>query len=106
MRVMANENLPLPQMSDGEFVSFVQADHMISVDDSSGSKTYITIEASFVGDAHDAQRAIRNASLMSALTGACSYAVVAGCHATEGLLEMVERGEVIWHEVPEDKLQA
>ena len=106
MQVMRNDALPLPGLSDGEIVSFVQADHIISIDDSISGKTYIAIEASFVGDARDAERAIRNASIINALTGANSYAVVAGCHSTDGLLEMAERGEVIWHLVPEDELSA
>lgn len=93
-------------MSDGEIVSFVQADHIISIDDSSSGKTYIAIEASFVGDTRGAQRAIRNANIINVLTGANSYAVVAGCYSTDGLLEMAERGEVIWHLMPEDELQA
>ena len=106
MQVMRNDALPLPGLSDGEIVSFVQADHIISIDDSISGKTYIAIEASFVGDARDAERAIRNANIINALTGANSYAVVAGCHSTDGLLEMAERGEVIWHLVPEDELSA
>lgn len=106
MQVMRNDALQLPGLSDGEIVSFVQADHIISIDDSSSGKIYIAIEASFVGDARDAERAIRNANIINALTGANSYAVVVGCHSTDGLLEMAERGEVIWHLVPEDELSA
>ena len=106
MQVMRNDTLPLPDLSDGEIVSFIQADHIISIDDSIGGKTYIAIEASFVGDSHDAQRAMRNANIIKALTGADSYAVVAGCHPTDGLLEMEERGEVLWHLMPEDSLRA
>lgn len=106
MQVMRNDALPLPGMSDGEIVSFIQADHIISIDDSVNGKTYIAIEASFVGDARDAERAIRNANIINALTGANSYAVVVGCHPTDGLLEMAERGEVIWHLVAEDALSA
>lgn len=106
MQVMRNDALPLPGMSDGEIVSFIQADHIISIDDSVNGKTYIAIEASFVGDARDAERAIRNANIINALTGANSYAVVVVCHPTDGLLEMAERGEVIWHLVAEDALSA
>ncbi|MXY47339.1 MAG: hypothetical protein F4Y44_10255 [Chloroflexi bacterium] len=103
MQVMRND---LPGLSDGEIVSFVQADHIISIDDSSSGKTYIAVEASFVGDARDAERAIRNANIINALTGANSYAVVVGCHPTDGLLEMADRGDVIWHLVPENELSA
>ena len=106
MQVMRNDELPPPGLSDGEIVSFVQADHIISIDDSSSGKTYIAIEASYVGDTRGAQRAIRNANIINVLTGAKSYAVVAGCHSTDGLFEMAERGEVIWHLVPEDEFSA
>ena len=105
-KLTRNPSLDDLDIGDGEIVSFIQADHIISVDDSEGDKVYIAIEASFVGDAHDADRAIRNANFIKKLTGENAYAVVAGCHPTDGLLEMAERGEVIWHQMPESKLRA
>lgn len=105
-KLIGNPELDDLDVSDGDKASFIQADHIISVDDSDGCKAYIAIEASFVGDAHDADRAIRNANFIEKVTGENAYAVVFGCSPTDGLLEMAKRGEIIWHQVPENALSA
>ena len=105
-KLIGNPDLDDLDVSDGDKASFIQADHIISVDDTDGCKAYIAIEASFVGDAHDADRAIRNANFIEKVTGENAYAVVFGCSPTDGLLEMAKRGEIIWHQVLENALSA
>ena len=62
-----------------ELRSFHRADLIVEVTDSDGEVCYVAAEASYTVNGRDTERAIRNAGLLTKLTGRRSHAVVAGC---------------------------
>ena len=67
--------------------------------DAHGERTYLAVEASFTGDLHDADRARRHAALMQRLTNKPCRAVIASARNNGRLLELIERGEIAWHQL-------
>ncbi len=97
LRRVARENGA--DLRDDEIKSFVASDIIAETIDAQGERTYLAVEASFTGDLHDADRARRHAALMQRLTNKRCRAVIASARNNDRLLELIERGEVAWHQL-------
>ena len=84
-------------LRDDEIKSFVASDIMAEATDAEGDTTYLAVEASFTGDFHD-DRARRHAALMQRLTNRPCRAVIASAR-NDRLREVIDSGEVAWHEL-------
>ena len=82
-----------------EIKSFVSGVIIAETIDTQGETTYLAVEASFTGDPHDADRARRHAALMQRLTKKPCRAVIASARNNDRLVEVIERGEVAWHQL-------
>ena len=83
----------------GELRSFSRADLVIEATDDDGAPCYILVEVSFTANRHDADRARRNAALVTQFTGMPARAVVGGVRLHESIRDIVESGEIHWFEV-------
>ena len=83
----------------GELRSFSRADLVIEATDDAGAPCYILVEVSFTANRHDADRARRNAALVTQVTGIPARAVVGGVRLHESIRDIVESGEIYWFEI-------
>ena len=86
-------------LRDDEIKSFVASDIMAEAMDAEGNTTYLAVEASYTGDLHDADRARSHAALMQRLTNKPCRAVIASARNNDRLVELIDRGEVAWHQL-------
>ena len=82
-----------------ELRSFYKTDLVIEATDDEDALCYIMVEVSYTANRRDADRARRNAALMSQVTGIPARAVVGGVRLHESIRELVESGEIYWFEV-------
>ena len=88
---MAARNLPANVAR-----SFRDADLVMEVTD--GNETsYVAMEISFTADKRDSDRAIRNAELLTQLTGKPARAAIASVRNDYEVTELVESGTLYWH---------
>ena len=86
-------------LRDDEIKSFVASDIMAEAIDAEGNTTYLAVEASYTGDLHDADRARSHAALMQRLTNRPCRAVIASARNNDRLVDLIDRGEVAWHQL-------
>ena len=86
-------------LRDDKIKSFVASDIMAEAIDAEGNTTYLAVEASYTGDLHDADRARSHAALMQRLTHKPCRAVIASVRNNDRLLELIDSGEVAWHQL-------
>ena len=85
--------------------SFRRADLVIEAKDKNGETCFIAVEISFTANGRDTDRAVRNAELLTRLTGKPSYAAVAGLNQDNRIQASFESGEVFWHQLDRDQLE-
>ena len=90
---------PLPNLPSKVRHSFTKADFVAEAADESGETRYIAVEASYTVNGRDTDRAIRNAGILTQLTGKAARAVVAGYRVDDRQRSVVESGKVFWHEL-------
>ena len=90
---------PLPNLPSKVRHSFTKADFVAEAADESGETRYIAVEASYTVNGRDTDRAIRNAGILTQLTGKTARAVVAGYRVDDRQRPIIESGEVFWHEL-------
>ena len=90
---------PLPDLPSNVRNSFTKADIIAEAVDEAGETRYIAVEASYTVNGRDTERAVRNAALLTRLTGKAARAVVAGCRLDNRSRPVIESGEVFWHEL-------
>ena len=73
--------------------------------DPSGETCYITVEISYTVNGRDTDRAVRNARLLTRLTGHPTHAAVAGVRKDNRIENRLESGEVFWHQLEPDDLE-
>ena len=100
------EGQDLSDLSRGEVRSFHRADLVMEVADSEGNPHYIAVEASFTANGRDSRRALRNAELLTRLTGRPAVAAVAGVRYDRGLQYEIDSDQLYWHEIPSEDLAA
>ena len=86
-------------LRDDKIKSFVASDIMAEAMDAEGNTTHLAVEASYTGDLHDADRARSYAALMQRLTNKPCRAVIASARNNDRLLELIDSGEVAWHQL-------
>ena len=86
-------------LRDDKIKSFVASDIMAEARDAEGNTTYLAVEASYTGDLHDADRARNHAALMQRLTNKPCRAVIASARNNDRVLELIDSGEVAWHQL-------
>ena len=106
VRVLTRDDLkallraqPLPDLERGVRHSFTKADIVAEAADESGETRYIAVEASYTVNGRDTDRALRNAEILTRLTGKPAQAVVAGYRLDDRVRARVESGEVYWREL-------
>ena len=97
LRRVARENGA--DLRDDEIKGFVASDIIAETIDAEGNTTYLAVEAAFTGDLHDADRARRHAALMQRFTNKPCRAVIASARSNDRLLELIDSGEVAWHQL-------
>ena len=97
LRRVARENGA--DLRDDKIKSFVASDIMAEAIDAEGNTTYLAVEASCTGDLHDADRARSHAALMQHLTNTPCRAVIASTRNNDRLVELIDSGEVAWHQL-------
>ncbi len=86
-------------LRDDKIKSFVASDIIAEAVDTEGNTTYLAVEASYTGDLHDANRARSHAALMQRLTNKPCRAVIASARNNDRLLNLIESGQVAWHQL-------
>ena len=89
-----------------EILSFRRADMVLEATDQAGQICYVAVEISFTVNGRDTERAIRNASLLTRFTGCSAHAAVAGLYRDNRIDHRVDSGEVFWHQLNLDDLEA
>ena len=97
LRRIARENGA--DLRDDEIKSFVASDIIAETRDAEGKTTYLAVEASYTGDLHDAGRARSHAALMQRLTKQPCRAVIASARNNDRLVELIDSGQVAWHQL-------
>ena len=82
-----------------ETKSFVGGDIIAEAVDAEGNTTYLAVEAAYAGDLQDADRARSHAALMQRFTNKPCRAVVASTQNSSPLVELIDSGEVAWHQL-------
>ena len=89
----------------GDRRSFRDADLIIEASD--GNETvYAAVEVSYTADRRDSDRAGRNARYLARLRRCLAHAVVASVRNDHALQELVDAGDIHWHQLEERDLQA
>ena len=89
-----------------ELRSFHRADLIIEATDPDGEPCYIAVEISFTVNGRDITRVLRNAEFLTRFTGKRSYAAVAGLHRDHRIRNYIDSGEVHWHQLDPQVLEA
>ena len=79
--------------------SFRAADLIIKATDDDGRTHYIAVEASFSINGRDTDRAVRNAEILTRVTGDPATAVVCGYVLDDTVREKVDSGAVHWYQL-------
>ena len=90
--------------SANRLLSFRRAD-LVIIADSGPEKTCIAVEVSFTADTRDTGRAISNAEILTRVTGLSARAAVAGVRYTREVQDLIEQGQIYWHDLKEIDLQ-
>ena len=67
---------------------------------------YVAVEISYTANGRDTKRALRNAEFMTRFTGKRSFAVVSGLYRDDRIQESIESGELFWHQLTPEQLEA
>ena len=90
---------PLPDLPSNVRNSFTKADIIAEAVDEASETRYIAVEASYTVNGRDTERAVRNAGILTRLTGKPAQSVVAGYRMDDRERSIIESGEVFWHEL-------
>ena len=85
--------------------SFLRADLIMEATGEDGEPCYVAVEVSFTANGRDTARAVRNAELLTRLTGRPARAVVASFRLDDRIRPRIESGEVYWHELSDHLLE-
>ena len=90
----------------GDLRSFRVADLIMEARAVDGTICYVAVEISYTANGRDTRRAIRNAEFMTRFTGKRSFAVVSGLYLDDRIQDSIESGEVFWHQLTPEQLDA
>lgn len=89
----------------GDLRSFRAADMIIEATDAAGQLHYIAVEVSFTAEQRDIDRPIRNAGYLTRFTGKPAHAVVASVRADRRIDDVINSGQIHWHQLREGSAQ-
>lgn len=92
-------------IATNELRSFRRADLIAECRDGTGETCYLAAEISFTANGRDTTRAIRNAALLTRVTGRPARAVVAGLRYDERIRGRLQAGEVAWYQLDPHALE-
>ena len=90
----------------GDLRSFRVADLIMEARAVDGTTCYVAVKTSYTANGRDTRRAIRNAEFMTRFTGKRSVAVVSGLYRDDRIQDSIESGEVFWHQLMPEQLEA
>ena len=64
-----------------------------------GTVSYVVVEASYIINGRDTERALRSARFFAEFTGRRCYAAVAGYRLDDRVRQHVDSGEVFWYQL-------
>ena len=85
--------------------SFLRADLIMEATGENGESRYVAVEVSFTANGRDTSRALRNAELLTRLTGRPARAAIASFRLDDRIRPRIESGEVYWHELSDHLLE-
>ena len=94
-----------PDISAGDIESFINADLVMETTDADGQTVYVAVEVSFTANRRDTRRAIRNAEFITRFTGAPARPAVASARNDPEIADVIDAGQVYWHEIRDDDLE-
>lgn len=86
-------------IATNELRSFRRADLIAECRAGTGETCYLAAEISFTVNGRDTTQAIRNAALLTRVTGRPARAVVAGLRYDERIRGRLQAGEVAWYQL-------
>ncbi len=86
--------------------SFRVADLIMEARAVDGTTCYVAVKTSYTANGRDTRRAIRNAEFMTRFTGKRAFAVVSGLYRDDRIQDSIESGEVFWHQLTPEQLEA
>ncbi len=86
--------------------SFRVADLIMEARAVDGTACYVAVKTSYTANERDTRRATRNAAFMTRFTGKRAFAVVSGLHLDDRIQDSIESGEVFWHQLTPEQLEA
>ena len=86
--------------------SFRAADLIMEARTADGEICYVAVEISYTANGSDTQRAILNAVFLTRFNGRRSFAVVCGLNQDDRIQDSFESGEVFWHQLTPEQLNA
>lgn len=92
-------------IATNELRSFRRADLIAECRAGTGETCYLAAEISFTVNGRDTTRAIRNAALLTRVTGRPARAVVAGLRYDERIRGRLQAGEVAWYQLDPHALE-
>jgi hypothetical protein len=79
--------------------NFLKTPLILETRDGQGQSVYLAVVIAYVAEERDAKVAIRTADHLARLTGNPARPVIAARFISDWLSEMVEAGQVFWHEL-------
>ncbi|MCY3993420.1 MAG: hypothetical protein OXF50_19510 [Caldilineaceae bacterium] len=86
--------------------SFRVADLIMEATAEDGEVCYVAVEISYTANGRDTKRALRNAEFMTRFTGKRAFAVVSGLYRDDRIQDIFESGELFWHQLTPEQLEA
>ena len=86
--------------------SFRVADLIMEATAEDGEVCYVAVEISYTANGRDTKRALRNAKFMTRFTGKRAFAVVSGLYRDDRIQDIFESGELFWHQLTPEQLEA
>ena len=92
--LVRGHSMPIPMQTRH---SFQRADLVMETATPGGETRFIAVEISYTADQRDSDRAMRNASIISDVTGKTTMAAVASVRNTREVQALVDSEELHWH---------
>ena len=93
-------------LAPGERQSFYRADMVMECEDDEGATCYVAVEASFTADSRDSDRAMRNARILTKMTGRTAHPMVASVVNDHAVQQLVDNGAIRWLQLDAKEMEA
>ena len=100
---MAQQAIAAGFLERGDRRSFVEADMVIEATDGA-APCYLAVEVSYTADRHDAERARRNARIITELRGCAARPVIASVRNDDELDHDIQSGFMGWYQITQQQM--